>query len=268
MFSSLLIIVFLSACSTPSLPSPTQPIATETQAPQATSTQVATEAPATTVSPTASTAGGLCTNTYYPVRDGSTWSYKSSGGPAGEYSFTDTITALRNDGFTLTSQFSQLTRTQDWACKPEGLVALQLGGAAVSTQNMNLTVETQNVSGITYPNDLQAGDQWDYALDFTGKMQVGGNSADAKGSDKNHFNAMGVESVSVPAGTFDALKVQVDTTLDITATVQGVSVPVALSSTYTYWFVQDVGWVKASGTGSLAGTSFSETIELQSYNIP
>lgn len=99
-------------------------------------------------------------------------------------------------------------------------------------------------------------------------MDLAGNSAEAQGNDKNHFNALGVESVTVPAGTFDALKIQIDTTLDINASFQGISVPVTFSGSYIYWFVKDVGWVKANGTGSIEGKSFSETIELQSYNLP
>src|SRR5262245_18320786 len=126
--SLLLIIVFLAACSSPSNSSPTEIQPTQTQAPQATSTEIATEPPATLETEnTPAPRAGLCANAYYPVREGSTWSYKSMGGPTGEYSFTDTITAVRADGFTLSSQFGSLTRTQEWACKPEGLVALQLG---------------------------------------------------------------------------------------------------------------------------------------------
>jgi|SRR6266487_732676 len=265
----LLTIILLAACSLQSNTPTVASQATENTEPQPSATEPATEQPVTPESSATSVATeGLCANTYYPVREGATWTYKSTGGPSGGYGFTDTITAVHEDGFTLTSKFENLTRTQEWSCKPEGLVALQLGGAAVSTQNMNLDVQTQNVSGITYPKEINAGDQWDYALDFTGKIKVAGNSADAKGNDKNHFKALGVESVTVPAGTFDALKIQTDTTLDITASVQGVSVPVTFSGSYTYWFVQGVGWVRASGTGSLAGTSFNETIELQSYNIP
>ncbi len=269
----LLTIILLAACSLQSNTPTAAPQATENQEPQPSVTESvtepATEPPATSESNSPpDTEGGLCTNAYYPVREGATWTYKSSGGPSGGYSFTDTVTAVRADGFTLTSQFENLTRTQEWSCKPEGLVALQLGGAAVSTQSMNLDVQTQNVSGITYPKEINTGDQWDYALDFTGKINVAGNSGEAKGNDKNHFKALGIESVTVPAGTFDAMKIQTDTTLDITASVQGVSVPVTFSGSYTYWFAQGVGWVKASGTGSVAGTSFNEMIELQSYNIP
>jgi hypothetical protein len=72
----------------------------------------------------------------------------------------------------------------------------------------------------------------------------------------------------VPAGTFEALKVNVDVTLNINAAYEGINLPVAFSGKYTYWFVQGVGWVKASGTGNVLGSSFSETTELQSYNVP
>jgi len=211
---------------------------------------------------------GACANAYYPVREGSMWAYQSTGSPAGVYSFTDTITPVRNDGFTLTSKFDNLTRTQEWSCGPNGLVALQLGGGALTSQNLKLEIQAPNISGVSIPVEIKAGDQWDYVLGFTGKMDLAGSSGAAEGSDKSHFNALGMESVTVPAGTFTAMKIQVDTTLDINVTVQGVSVPVTFSSSYIYWYVQGAGWVKASGTGNIGGDGFSETIELQWYNIP
>jgi len=75
---------------------------------------------------------GVCANDYYPVREGATWSYKSTGSMAGDYSFTDTITSVQDNGFTLTSQFGSLTRTQEWACDEDGLKALELGGGALT----------------------------------------------------------------------------------------------------------------------------------------
>jgi hypothetical protein len=267
-----LIIIFLTACSSPSNPSPTEPPPTQTQVPPATPTEIATELPATAEgSDTPATRVGLCANAYYPVREGSTWTYKSTGGPTGEYSFTDTITAVRADGFTLSSQFGSLTRTQEWVCKPEGLVALQLGGpsaATLSSENMQLNLEVKNVSGVTFPSTINVGDQWQHNLEFEGKMTVANQEGSATGNALTSFKALGNESVTVPAGTFEALKIQVDTTLDFNVSIQGISVPVKFSGSYNYWFVKDVGWVKASGTGSISGTSFSEMIELQAYNIP
>ena len=263
---SLLLLLTISACSKPTATPSAAPL--PTQPPAGTEAPVATEGPITSGGGMPVAGSGQCANTYYPVREGATWTYKSTGSPAGDFGYTDTISSVREDGFTLTSQFANVTRTQEWACKPEGLVALQLGGGAVTSQNLKLQVDSQNATGVTYPTEIKVGDQWDYALDFTGKMEIAGNSGAATGSDKNHFNALGEESVTVPAGTFDALKIQVDTALDIQVTYQGLTVPVTLKSSYNYWYAQGVGWVKASGTASMAGESFTETIELQSYSIP
>lgn len=250
-------------------PAVTEP--TLTQEPSGTETSATAEGPVSSGGGMPVAGSGLCANAYYPVREGATWTYQSSGGPLGGYGFTDTITAVREDGFTLTSQFDDLTRTQEWACRTEGLVALQLGGTSAATlnsQDMQLTLDVGNVSGVTFPSEIAPGDQWEHALEFTGTMNVGGQEIEANGSARSTFNAIGNESVTVPAGTFDAIKIRVDSTININGVFQGVAVPVTISSPYDYWFVQGVGWVKASGTGDVGGESFSETIELQSYNIP
>jgi hypothetical protein len=268
--SLLLTIILITACSSTTETPPVEPQPTETL--QAPATEPVTEPPATSEGDGMPVTGeGLCANAYYPVREGATWSYKSTGGPAGEYSFTDTITSVREDGFTLSTQFGDLTRTQEWSCTPEGLVALQLGGAPAATlnsQNIQLDLEIKNVSGVTFPSEINVGDQWQHNLDFEGNVNVINQEGAATGNAQISFNTVGNESVTVPAGTFDALKIELDTTLNINVSVQGISVPVTFTSSYTYWFVQGIGWVKASGTGDVAGTSFSETTELQSYSIP
>ncbi|MGZ9234837.1 MAG: TapB family protein [Anaerolineales bacterium] len=267
----LLIIIFLTACS----PSPSIP----NLAPQPTETQVpSTDASGTVTAPTVTSEGnpaiggaGLCTNVYYPVREGATWSYKSTGGPAGEYSFTDTVAAVREDSFTLSTQIADLTRSQEWTCRPQGLAALQLGGAPaamLNAQNIQLDLEVTNASGVTFPREIHPGDQWQQNLDLAGNVRVATQEGTGTGTAQISFTALGNESVMVPAGTFDALKVEVDTTLALSVTYQGLSLPVTFSGSHTYWFAENVGWVKATGTGNVLGTSFSETTELQSYNIP
>ena len=269
--SLLLLVVFITACSnageTPTAITITQePVATATEAPAITEAPVTTEGGGMPVAGT-----GQCANAYYPVREGSTWMYQSTGSPTGSYSFTDTITSVREDGFTLTTQFNDLTRTQEWSCTPEGLVALQLGGApaaAINSQGSQLELEVNNVSGVTFPSAIEAGDQWQHNIDFTGKMNIADQEGEATGNAQSSFSAIGIESVTVPVGTFDAMKIQINTTLNISVSFQGLNVPVTFSGSYNYWFVQGVGWVKASGNGDIGGQSFTETIELQGYNIP
>jgi len=122
--SILLIIALLLATLACSL---VNPQAAETQAPEG-------DNPATSSQTTQpeSEDSGLCSNPLYPVKVGTTWTYQSTGSVEGDYGFTDTITDVREDGFTLTSQFSELTRTQEWACNPEGLTSLTVGGGAAA----------------------------------------------------------------------------------------------------------------------------------------
>lgn len=264
-FSLLLTIVFLAACSAPPPIPPLESPITETPASQASPTAPAVESPA------APDDQGLCANAYYPVRQGATWNYKSSGGPAGEYTFTDTMTAVRADGFTLSTRIGELTRTQEWSCTPEGLVALQLGGAPaamLNAQGIQINLDSVNSSGVMFPAQINAGDQWQHNMDFTGDVSVASEQATATGNAQMNFTAIGSESVTVPAGTFEALKIQIDTTLNIQANYEGLTLPVTFTGSHTYWFAPGVGWVRAAGTGSVLNTSFSETTELQSYNIP
>jgi len=269
LLSLLLALLLITACSSPRGSSTQEPSNTEEPNHTAQSGET-TATPAPSETPTTSETS-LCTNTYYPVREGATWSYKSTGSPASEYSFTDMITSVREDGFTLTSQLGDLTRTQEWECKPEGLVALQLGGASAATlnnENMDLNLVVDEVSGVTYPSQITSGDEWQHNLSFAGEINIAGQTGEATGSVQANFTALGEESVTVPAGTFNAMKIQLDSDLNINAKFQGISVPVTISSTYTYWLVKNVGWVKATGAGEFGGQAFSETIELQSYNLP
>jgi hypothetical protein len=266
--SVLLITLILAACSAPPVPpTSTQPIETAT----VTLTETASVPTATVDGTTPVAEQSLCTNLYYPVRQGATWTYKSTGGPAGEYSFTDTITSVRENGFTLSTQIGDLTREQEWTCTAEGLSALQLGGAPaamLNSQNIHLNLNVNNVTGVTFPSQINPGHQWQQNLDVTGNVTAFNEEAEATGSVQMSFNALGNESVTVPAGTFEALKVEVDVALNLDATYEGITLPVSFTGDYTYWFAPNVGWVKASGTGSVLGNSFTDTTELQSFNIP
>jgi hypothetical protein len=76
----------------------------------------------------------------------------------------------------------------------------------------------------------------------------------------------GAESVKVPAGTFDTVKiachgVQVAT---VTLTVGGSTGPVTTVQDSILWYAQGVGMVQQVDSGD-AG---SETIQLTSYSIP
>jgi len=214
---------------------------------------------------------GACTNSLYPIVNGAMWTYAGTGGPTGPYSYTDTITDVHTEGFALTSVFNNdLTRTQEWTCAPEGLVALQLPGAAgsLTADQFQAQFETGNIQGITLPVSVSPGDQWPFSMSIKGALNAGAATAQADGDAIFAFHAIGTESISVPAGTFNAMRVDTVLTLDFTATVSGLLVPLKLTLNGTSWYAPDVGMVKTVTSGDMAGTSFNDTLELQSYNIP
>lgn len=214
---------------------------------------------------------GQCTNPFYPVVKGATWNYASTGNPAGTFNYTDTITDSRPDGFTLTSQFINLTRKQEWSCKPEGLQALQLGSgsAALSTTDLSTDFKTVTVNGVTLPANIKTGEKWNYELNSKGSATLqNGQTSESTNSVKMNAEAIGAESVTVPAGTFNAIKVQVDSTLNVNATLQGTTIPFTITSKTTRWYAPGVGWIKTVESSDFGGTPTTSTTELQSYKIP
>ena len=212
----------------------------------------------------------LCANEYYPVSEGATWSYDVTSSIE-DYSFTNTVSSIRLDGFTLSIDFDNLAITQEWACTPEGLLALQMGGGnagLLTTGDTHLELETQNASGITYPKNIQPGDSWTYALSYNGSMSINGEPAEANGDTQSNYTAIGIESVTVPAGTFDAMKIETTNTINIISTFQGTTVPITFTGTTTTWLAPGVGWVKSVSSSEFGGITSSETVELQSYSVP
>jgi hypothetical protein len=72
----------------------------------------------------------------------------------------------------------------------------------------------------------------------------------------------------VPAGTFEAIKIQSNSAVDIMAVFEGMEVPVKFNGITITWYVPGIGYVKSVENGDFGGTIYSTTTELQSYKIP
>lgn len=241
-------------------------------------TSAQTEAPVETAPPSGiePSSGGdtlaNCANPYNPVVQGATWTYTTNSDMVETFSYIDTISGLSEDGYTLTSQFPELTRVQKWACAVEGLVALQFGGGpegSLSTEGSSAQFETLQVSGVTLPANISPGDTWSQSFEIQGKHTLPGDqTATSTGTVTYNFQAIEIESVSVPAGTFQAMKIQVDTNMAFTIALQGLEVPTTIAGTITQWYAPGVGWVKSVEKSSISGDSTTSTNELISYSIP
>jgi hypothetical protein len=215
---------------------------------------------------------GECANPYFPVVLNANWAYAASGSEFGPYTFTSTVSEVFPDRFTLTHEFDDLTLTQQWECKPEGLVSLELGGgtaASIVTGDVDVNLETSNISGVTFPGSISVGDEWTHSMDVSGEVKLGtGVSGTAEGRATTKFQAVGIENVEVPAGTFEAIQVDTEFTLDMTVTTEGVSIPVLFTTTGSSWHVPNIGWVRGASTSTMFEIPITETIELKAYSIP
>ncbi len=217
------------------------------------------------------TTGGLCDNILFPVKQGASWMYYSTGGPNGDFAYSDTITEVSADGFILTSQFSNLTLSQKWMCSTEGLTALQLGGgtaASVSMQNLILEFDVLEVKGISLPREVASGMTWQYDISLVGAVAMPGGEKQSPGTFSLAMQELGQESLTVPVGTFDTVKMQATFNAQINADFQGSPVPYAVNGSSIIWYAPGVGYVKSIENIDFSGTTFTTTTELQSYNIP
>jgi len=210
---------------------------------------------------------GACANSLYPVVAGASWTYTTTIGVIGDY--TRTIMTVNADGFTDQDVFSNgVTRTGEWGCDSGSLIAHQPDGGstgAVQTSNVTAEFQTTALSGVTLPASVNVGDTWTQNFTLEGNESINGRTVPAKNETAYSCTAGGAESVTVPAGTFDAIRVDCNTDITITVTVAGAEVPAHVNATSTMWYAAGVGMVKSD---NVVSGSASNTVELTAYNIP
>ena len=214
------------------------------------------------------TGSGNCYNEYYPVKSGVSWAYTMNSSLTGEDSFTRSILDVNDTGFTDQDTWAIGTvRTGSWTCDNGNLTALSLGGlATVSASEQTFVATSQESSGVTYPSPMDVGTSWSQHLTISGDMVVTeGMSGTTTAEATQSCTAVGEESVSVPAGTFDAMKLNCTTAITVTLDIEGMAMePTTINATSDMWFVKGVGMVKTVDNNDLT----SATIELTSYVIP
>jgi hypothetical protein len=210
---------------------------------------------------------GQCKNPLHPVIKGAEWTYSLSGITTG--TFTRTITAVREDGFTDQDVYdSGVTRTGEWKCEDGTLTALSPAeGLSSMIQSGGVTAqfETTESDGMTLPAIVTPGSSWTQNFTLEGTQTVGGGSAESTGEMSYACKAADIETVSVPAGVFDSVRVGCQINATISVRMAGVEIPTEWASATTIWYARDIGMVKTEN--ELSGVGHS-SIELTSYTIP
>jgi hypothetical protein len=205
----------------------------------------------------------LCDNTYFNSNDETTWTYSGNNSKLGDYTRTDTIVDSRDDGFTLGTSLPDVSYSVEFACAEAGLIDMDpLKGnftALFSGPSGAVNGTTTGISGLTFPRDIQPGDTWQHVVDWEATY-TGGAS---QGQFIYQYLARGLEVVTVPWGTFDAMHLDVQIEIDAGAFQ-------SLSGTYeeNLWLVKDIGIVKSEGTSHIPGVEFSDTLELTDFSSP
>lgn len=248
-----LLVIFLTACGNPAEP---------TQLPVDSGGVVIPQAKP----------GDPCKNEYFPLKEKAKYTYSSTGSTSGPYRFVKSIRNIKTDEFAIRTKLKGRNIIQKWSCKPEGLVPSQLGINDVTSilafeKFTDLTAT--NITGFVLPPVISSGAEWNYALDIQGKETVTEATPGAMtGHVAMNYIAGKEESVTVPAGTFDAIAIEVRTVIHFKVVTGDNLDKLSVASTYTVWYAPGIGWVKSSGYGKVGGQDYVETIVLESYTIP
>jgi hypothetical protein len=197
-----------------------------------------------------------CDYEYWPLRQSASWLYA---GPNGEWS--DGVASVIGDDVsatvTIVHEVPGVNRADgEWTCTVDGITPGNMLDATYSGQ----TTETEVVSttGVWLPasDQLVPGASWEFAQTYTQSILPAATTATVTASRK--CTVSGPESVTVPAGTFDAIRLDCNETLGDTAGA-------ATNTESKYWYAKGVGLVRQEISENDGAAVVSE---LSSYYSP
>ena len=208
-----------------------------------------------------------CGVPYYPVGASLEKQYRvtydRNAAPTATY--TETYADIGPDSFTLRYQFPELAVNTGWNCTPEGMVALEYGKLDSARQTTNFKMETVGRTGVTVPaaGRWREGGEWRSSYEIRTEIAgPQGPSGRGSGTIEITNRVVGRERVTVPAGTYDALKVESTMAMKLTVRVGQMTVPTNTNLRNTSWFAENVGMVRAVSAGDFAGAT-TELVSLK-----
>jgi hypothetical protein len=277
----------LSSGTPTSLPQPTSATAVRPSTPEASTTDTPQAAPTTKAgnpvptAPASASGSGGCANAYYPVTSGDSWSYASNsttsdGTSVFSYTYTSTITAVSDKGFTTGIQASSgVNSIVNWNCQRGNLAVLDTGGATTTTSKVKLNYNSVSADGYNIPATFDAGKTWTETITATATVAVSPTrTVNSQIVSQLNCNAAGADTIALPVGNFDTVKATCSKTVVVSAIVQGKITPGGtVQESITYWYAKKVGLVKSiaiiNGAGNNSGTTPAaiQTVVLTQYRV-
>lgn len=238
------------------------------------------------VGPTAGTgsssvAGGTggtsaCEHLYYPLRTGYEISFKNTFSSPIDHSpqvshYSWKVKEMTADSADIVVHFDagNINSNQHLLCQNGGLLATAYVDLNSGSGRAGYHVTTRNATGAYLPSDLRVGSEWSQSFDIN-MSPASGTDPVLGAIDGNvtiRHKALREETVTVPAGTYTALKVETHTSLNL-GSLAGVptSGGGSASDIVTHeWWVKHVGLVKTDAT---IGTSLLASSEAERVTLP
>lgn len=186
-------------------------------------------------------AASLCDHPYFPLSPTLKRKYQTSY-RTGMPSFThiDSITDVTDTGFTQKLELATATFERPWTCTADGLVNSEPGNLSAEVR-----MKTEKSSGVTLvtADRLKPGAAWQRHYDMRGTMPVLEGS-EVWGTLDLHFEVVGLNPITVPAGTFEAMQIRFVQVQKFTMKHEKNESPIHSVLKGTLWYVKDVGLAK------------------------
>jgi len=160
-----------------------------------------------------------CANVYFPSKQDQSITYQSNTPDSG--AFTQRITKVDDETIHMEITFSEhpdITLQASYRCSGESIVAEGYLDLSAALSGTDASFETLSQEGVFLPKDLRVGSEWDTTYAVEGKFTtpaMGNQPVNMKQSIAMQQKALAEESVTVPAGTFTAIKIEQKTTVTI-----------------------------------------------------
>lgn len=204
-----------------------------------------------------------CDHPYLPLRSGATWSYDSTEG-AFHWAVTSASGSAASAEATMTIASGFGSFTYHWFCTTEGIVSYDFGSVELEGFGDVASINVTDSSGVWLPpaESMVPGASWSNEYTTTFSISAEGVATDWSASTSETWTVAGTETISTPAGTFEALRIDGSTNTAVTA-FMGIEIP-ATTTSQTYWLAEGVGVVRYTSSGE----GFTNTGTLTSYSVP
>jgi hypothetical protein len=216
-------------------------------------------------------ASALCTHPFFPVSETAEWHYHAGMPDLPILMGEDVVRQanLTDTGFEQVRRVQQAgTLVQRWTCTPEGLSDMPRDATVAADGAPIGTLQFTDATGITLPlaDRWQAGYSWTQGGNgtFDGLDVVPGMNPRSESAIAKTHTIIGQEAVTVPAGTFNAWKIETRSSGPVTLEIAGQKETFEITTLIEAWYVENIGLVKSSST---LDDMVVDTMELMSFQL-